>query len=281
MSTVRSISEKQLEANRHNAAQSTGPTTEAGKDASRLNAVTHGLLANTVVITAGDYQEDAQAFAQLLEGLCAQFTPVGVAEDLEVQKIARYYWREMRAGRYEQGAIQRRTVDLRERETLRVQKSFDSTETFPSTPKQSSRGIQFLINGLEDVKQEVLNGTLSGESQEWPEYYSLDEFLLPDETEGAEERAVDLVVSPDDRRQMVAKIDEQLRRLASARAKAAAIEELNIDAKISAAALPGPAMMDKLIRYETSNERALDRALKRLEGMQARRRKQGGASTEQ
>jgi hypothetical protein len=38
--------------------------------------------------------------------------------------------------------------------------------------------------------------------------------------------------------------------------------------------------VDKLIRYETSNDRALDRALKRLESMQARRRKQGGTPAE-
>jgi len=46
------------------------------------------------------------------------------------------------------------------------------------------------------------------------------------------------------------------------------------------AALPGPEAVDRLIRYETSNDRALDRALKRLEVMQARRGKQGNAPPE-
>ena len=99
MATVRSISEKKLDANRRNARQSTGPKTAAGKHASRLNAVTHGLLAEAVVITAGAYQEDPEAFAQLLEVLREQFAPQGVAEDLEVQEIAHYYWRKMRAVR--------------------------------------------------------------------------------------------------------------------------------------------------------------------------------------
>jgi hypothetical protein len=140
MTTVRSISEKQLEANRRNARQSTRPKTDAGKDASRLNAVTHGLLANAVVITAGDYQEDAQAFAQLLEGLCEQFTPVGVAEDLEVQTIALCYWRKNRAVRYEHGAIRRRTVDLRERETGRRENTFvPPSGSTPSSSRARSR----------------------------------------------------------------------------------------------------------------------------------------------
>jgi len=88
------------------------------------------------------------------------------------------------------------------------------------------------------------------------------------------------MVSQDYLRQTVAKIDGQLRRLSSLRDKLAASEELNLDSKISAAALPGPGAVDKLIRYETSNDRALDRALKRLEGMQARRQKQGGTPAE-
>jgi hypothetical protein len=54
-------------------------------------------LAQEVVITRGDYKEDEQAFAQLLDELREQFKPVGVAEELEIQKIALCYWRKRRA----------------------------------------------------------------------------------------------------------------------------------------------------------------------------------------
>jgi len=182
MSTVRPISEKQIEANRRNARQSTGPKTEAGKQASRFNAVTHGLLAKGVVITAGDYQEDEQEFAQLLDDLREQFTPVGVAEDLEVQKIALCYWRKMRAVRYEHGAIRKRTGDLREREELKREDSFHSALRLGFDLERSSRGIQYLIDGLEETKQEVLDGTLPKESREWLEQHFPDVFTPPDET---------------------------------------------------------------------------------------------------
>jgi hypothetical protein len=43
------ISYRQVEANRRNALKSTGPKTEAGKQASRCNAVRHGLTAETVI----------------------------------------------------------------------------------------------------------------------------------------------------------------------------------------------------------------------------------------
>lgn len=271
------VSIKKIEANRRNARQSTGPKTEAGKQASRFNAVTHGLLAKGVVITAGDYREDEQEFAQLLDDLREQFMPVGVAEDLEVQKIALCYWRTMRAVRYEHGAIRKRTGALREREELRREERFDSALRVGSDLEQSSRGIHYLIDGLEEVKQEVLDGTLPRESREWLEQHFPEVFTPPDKTQVVGQAVAGAVASKNYTRQMVDQIDEQLRRLSPMREKIAAIEELNLESKIKVAALPAPGLVDTLIRYETSNERALDRALNRLEGMQARPGKQGGA----
>jgi len=121
---------------------------------------------------------------------------------------------------------------------------------------------------------------VSGEGQEWLERHFPNEFPRPDKTQVVEQTAAGPVVSKDYARQMLAKIDAQVRRLSPLREKLAAIEELDLESKISAAALPGPGAVDRLIRYETSNDRAMDRALKRLEGMQARRQKQGGAPAE-
>jgi hypothetical protein len=70
-------------------------------------------------------------------------------------------------------------------------------------------------------------------------------------------------------------LDEQMDRLSALQKKLAAIEARSLEAKISTAALPGPRVVDKLIRYETNNERELDRALTRLERMQERRRATG------
>jgi hypothetical protein len=40
---------RQIEANRRNALKSAGPRTEAGKQASRCNAVRHGLTSETLI----------------------------------------------------------------------------------------------------------------------------------------------------------------------------------------------------------------------------------------
>ena len=54
---------RQFAANRRNALRSTGPRTESGKQQSRLNAVRHGLTAETVVGSLED-AEDYKAFEE-------------------------------------------------------------------------------------------------------------------------------------------------------------------------------------------------------------------------
>jgi hypothetical protein len=48
---------RQIEANRRNALKSTGPKTQAGKQASRCNAVRHGLTAETVITALEDAED--------------------------------------------------------------------------------------------------------------------------------------------------------------------------------------------------------------------------------
>jgi hypothetical protein len=48
LSMSRPISERKLQANRANAKRSTGPRTEAGKAASRKNALKHGILSRSI-----------------------------------------------------------------------------------------------------------------------------------------------------------------------------------------------------------------------------------------
>ena len=273
---VNVVSIRKIEANRANAQKSTGPRTDAGKSVSRMNAVTHALLAQAVVITAGDYHEDEQAFAELLDGLRDEFRPVSVAEDLEVQTIARCYWRKMRATRYEHSAIRKRTGDMRAREESSRENSFEYLFEFGGNFEESSRGIQCLIGVLERAKRELRDGTLKGEAFTWLEEQYPHDFHPPTKTEVVqlEDRRVPTM---DYRDKIVATIDGYLGRLAPLHARVEETEELNIESKIGAAALPASGVVNKLIRYETSNDRQLDRAIQRLEAMQARRRKQGDA----
>ncbi|MGD1042792.1 MAG: hypothetical protein ABR913_06960 [Sedimentisphaerales bacterium] len=98
------ISEKQSEANRQNA-QLGGVKTPEGKEIVKYNALKHGLLAKEIFIPVGDGAENPEEFNALIEDLSTQFKPVGVLEEILVEKIAVAYWRLRRAYRYEVGLI--------------------------------------------------------------------------------------------------------------------------------------------------------------------------------
>ncbi len=83
--------------NRANAAKSTGPRTEAGKQRSKLNALRHGLTGQTVVLPTEDhsaYQSHSQSFLDECE-------PKGATEAQLVQSLIDTSWRMNRAAAVE------------------------------------------------------------------------------------------------------------------------------------------------------------------------------------
>ena len=105
-------SPKQERANRRNAQKSTGPKTQEGKAAVRLNAVKHGLLSEEVLLPG----EDGAALEEPGERLRAELQPVGELEGLLVDRIVGAYWRLRRLGRVEAGIFTWKLYEeLRER----------------------------------------------------------------------------------------------------------------------------------------------------------------------
>jgi hypothetical protein len=115
----RPVSERRIQANRRNALRSTGPKTARGKRTVARNATKHGLLAREVVITAGDGEESLEAFHTLVARLWESYEPVGVVEEMFVQRIATCWWRLARATRAENGEIRKRLDTLRVDRALR------------------------------------------------------------------------------------------------------------------------------------------------------------------
>src|SRR4029077_813785 len=91
--------EKQFEANRLNAQKSTGPRTPEGRAAVRLNGVTHGLTAETIVLK-GESESD---FTGLLDSLEAEHNPVTPTEEALVVQLAMATWRLRRLYHQEAG----------------------------------------------------------------------------------------------------------------------------------------------------------------------------------
>jgi hypothetical protein len=100
-------SEKQIEANRRNALNSTGPQTPEGKAASSRNALKHGLTAEHAVVSI----EDRDQFDDLLRSFQDQFQPVGPLETLLVDQIVMAAWRLTRVRAMETGLYELRLID--------------------------------------------------------------------------------------------------------------------------------------------------------------------------
>jgi hypothetical protein len=101
---------KQIEANRRNAAKSTGPVTEKGKQRSRCNAVRHGLTAETVIGALED-AEDYQAFEA---AIVADYDAQSAVERELVLRLASLLWRLRRATSMETGLFEMQADQLRE-----------------------------------------------------------------------------------------------------------------------------------------------------------------------
>jgi len=95
------------EINRANAQNSTGPRTEAGKQRSSLNALRHGLTAQTVVLPSDDlaaYQRHCQEFLD-------QYRPTNKLETHLTQTIADLSWRLNRILAIETNMLAANSVD--------------------------------------------------------------------------------------------------------------------------------------------------------------------------
>ena len=82
---------KQLEANRMNATKSTGPTTEAAKKRSALNAIRQGLTGQVVILP----EEEMEAFNRFVAPLVASLKMPDAPDDAHEDQLAQMYAKEL------------------------------------------------------------------------------------------------------------------------------------------------------------------------------------------
>ena len=95
------LSEKRIAANRVNSTKSTGPKTPGGKRNSSRNALTHGLLARTILID----DESSDRFDELLGSFTNEFEPATPDEYAMVETMAVARWRLLRLWAVEAAGI--------------------------------------------------------------------------------------------------------------------------------------------------------------------------------
>jgi hypothetical protein len=95
--------QQQIEANRRNAARSTGPRTPDGKARAAQNALRHGLTSRRLVLR----DEEEEAFLEFRAALSAELRPLSTLETALVTRVAAQLWRLARVPAIEAGLFER------------------------------------------------------------------------------------------------------------------------------------------------------------------------------
>ena len=285
---------KKLEANRKNALQSTGPKTAEGKQIVKFNALKHGLLSKEIIIADGEGQEDQNAFQDLHSQLNIDLMPVGVLEEILVEKIAICYWRLKRAVRSETGEIRKRLDTFSWRSLMARADQFRSEKQFRSLSPdhheflKSSIGVSYLIGVLEDLLRDVKSAGFLTERSEKSLLANFDceegsfaemclafSFMAKDDPRITAEDPEGHKDTPDPARCKELLIDVIKNKMKSLQLVKKEVEEnetLETDATFASHSLPPALEMDKILRYETTIERQLYRAMSQLERLQRQRK---------
>src|SRR6476646_749880 len=101
------ISQRKIDANRRNAAKSTGPRTAKGKAKVKFNAVTHGMTAATVVLP----HEHEKAYQYRLEAWTSELKGPGDFGQYLVERLVKISWQLDRADTFEQDKLTKRIQD--------------------------------------------------------------------------------------------------------------------------------------------------------------------------
>lgn len=283
--TPKSVSPRQLAANRNNARKSTGPKTAEGKAVSKMNAVKHGILSTEVVVRGLRVQEQAEEFKALRARFWESLAPVGPVEELLVERIVTAQWRLRRALMAETGEIAL-SVDgghrkRSNREPISREVFFSELHDVASEMTKSACVLAYLIHVMKAVREDV---TRDGELTEITLQRVLGRFSdrpnsLTEGLAGLRERLTanpggltGEVLKEEHRRAALAYIDGKLSLYTQLNGHRQEREEKEEAARQAADVLPAPAVLDKILRYETALERQLYRALNQLERLQRRRK---------
>jgi hypothetical protein len=263
------ISERKLKANRENARKSTGPKTLRGKAYSRGNALKHGLFC-TPITDFDALREDPQKYEEMLNGLWHQYQPIGKAEEIEVERIAICYWRFKRAWRYENAV------------NLAARRDFVRAELADQEPfcKERDKEEKAIILELKNAEKEIEDtGEISQELRQrivamLPEFeglWSTFHYISEKRVKESNVSGMFQKLNPKSRSWVLAML--------TAQCGIRCFEEMSnrrwtnvMETAIGQHAIPNREALDKLLRYETTIDRALNRSLDRLERLQRRRR---------
>jgi len=126
----------QIKANRSNAQQSTGPSTEEGKAKSRMNAVKWGLSSTDGRVLLPT--ESPEEFDAYRNAFLAVYQPVGALEEHFAIQAIELSWRLRRATKIERGILARGVADADERFFTQGKRRLEITERGLTSPERGA-----------------------------------------------------------------------------------------------------------------------------------------------
>ncbi|MGD1021014.1 MAG: hypothetical protein ABSA12_17035 [Verrucomicrobiia bacterium] len=282
--TQENVSLRKLEANQRNARKSTGPRTARGKAISRINAAKHCILSKEVVVRGLHIQEPGGAFQELRDRLWEELAPVGAVEEMLVDRIVTAHWRIRRALTAESGEIAL-SVDgghweRSSRGASGFMEFFSDLRDPATEMEKSAGGLSYLIRVLEEVRADVtqegelteamvgrVRGRFAGRENSLTSELAGLRQRLTKNPEGSSAKAL----KEEHRQAVLGRIEGKLSLYRALSGERKEREEKEEEARQAAEVLPEAAVLDKILRYETTLERQLYRAMNQLERLQRRR----------
>jgi hypothetical protein len=281
-----SPSPEKIAANRANAQKSTGPRTAAGRNASKMNALKHGILSRETVVRGRCLQEDEREFTALHQRLWDDLMPAGPLEEMLVDRIVTAHWRLRRALKAEAGEIALNVDDgnwqRNHHDAAQASQQWAVLSDPVPAMRDSVLGNLIMENQLQAVrnsvqltgeltsaaiKQVILNGRPYTLTQELLDLHT----RLQSNPNGSNSN--DLRTYRQE--QALAFLDEKLRSISWSKTQCAERDKKQEEAHQAAAVLPSSVVLEKILRYETKLERQLYQAINQLERLQ--RMRQGEA----
>ena len=192
---------------------------------------------------------------------------MGGLEEILVQQVAGYLWRQRRAQRQETGAIRRHLEERRDEEALRNHARFLDTLAAGENLEQSVRGIQHLLDQLTAIIDQVQQGVWSVDACT----LLRDHFRTHIRLHVGLEKPTDSLPEDVDRTQLLKQLRGQRARLQKRLPEVVATEQREGEAKVRSYMLPVGPELDLVLRYEAALDRKLHKAMDQLRKIQADR----------
>jgi hypothetical protein len=283
INTEKTTSPARIAANQANALKSTGPKTDEGRNASKMNALQHGIFSSEILVHGRHLQENHEELAKLHQRMCDDYHPVGVAEEMLVDQLVTTFWRTRRLQKAEAAeialSVDRCVEQLLPPDPKRLQQQWQKSENIELAMAQSLEGNTLLADQLNAVRRCVVKqGELNPQAIAFVQFdgepYELTgtlEVLLEDLQQNPK-KLYGNALRVWQKEQVLAFLDGQLAEIGE-RIKILTEREMAAEEAQKAAALvPSREVMDRLGLYETRLRRQFNTALTQLERMQRARR---------